>query len=44
MWIPIDKGMASLREMQEYYTMDDLSDMLEFIAVSNVIELRARKE
>jgi hypothetical protein len=44
MWIPIQKGMASLKEMQEYYTMDDLSDMLECIAVHNAIEARARKE
>jgi hypothetical protein len=41
LWMPIINGMATLRDMQEYYDMDDLADMLEALTFKNVIEQRA---
>ena len=41
MWVPILKGMATPREMQDgTYDLDDLADMLEAIAFQQCIEQR----
>jgi hypothetical protein len=44
MWNPILSNMATLKEMQTYYTMDDLADMLEALALKSEIEHRAMKK
>jgi len=39
-WSPIIAGYATLKDMQTFYTMDDLADMLEAIALKQEIERR----
>lgn len=36
--LPITKGLATLREMQEFYNLEDAWDMLEIISINHYNE------
>lgn len=41
MWRPIDAGLATLREIEEHWGMDDLLDAHEYLDIKEDLEAQA---